>query len=110
MACRSRTRSFSALAVFVASATGVALLPNTSAAVTPSTNAVVTVAGLSGPRGVAVSPDGLHVWVTNTSSNNVSEIDATSNPPAALEQASRGSTPQRRSEPFLVLTSRKSHL
>ena len=91
-----RTRSFSVLAIVVVSALGVVLLPNTSAAVPPSTTAVVTVTGLSGPRGIAVSPDGLRVWVTNNgggSGDSVSEIDTTSNPPAVIRTITVGTAP-----------------
>jgi len=48
---------------------------------------VADVAGFDGAIGVAISPDGSRLWVTNgggNGGNTVSEIDATSNPPAVI--------------------------
>lgn len=55
---------------------------NSVATINPTTGAVSSVygAGLNGPLGIAVSPDGLTAYVTNSLGNTVSPIDLSSFP------------------------------
>jgi YVTN family beta-propeller protein len=56
---------------------GLVVIITQSMATIPSVTATIPVG--TDPRGVAVAPDGRHVYVTNVGSKNMSVIDATSN-------------------------------
>ena len=61
---------------------------------TPSTNTVVaTVTVGSAPYGVAITPDGTRVYVSNTLSNNVSVIDTSTNTVMATVAVENGPRP-----------------
>ena len=57
---------------------GVMTLPGLASAITPSQTAVIPIPVGAYPYGVAVSPDGSSVWVTNNGGTTVTRI-ATSN-------------------------------
>ena len=58
---------------------GVMTLPGLASAITPSQTAVTPITVGSGPYGVAVSPDGSSVWVTNFGDGTVSRIATSDN-------------------------------
>ncbi|MCX6511211.1 MAG: YncE family protein, partial [Actinobacteria bacterium] len=54
-------------------------LPELASAITPSQTAVTSITVGTNPRGVAVSPDGSSVWVTNDGGTSISRINTTTN-------------------------------
>ena len=76
----------SVLTMFAVIATAFAILsvmtlPGPASAITPSQTAVTSITVGSDPAGVAVSPDGSSVWVTNFGSGTVSRIIFPPQPP-----------------------------
>ena len=70
---------------------GVMALSGLASATMPSTTAVTTITVGTGPIGVAVSPDGSSVWVTNCNGTTVSRINTTTN---AVTSITVGNNPQ----------------
>ncbi|HEX6731584.1 MAG TPA: hypothetical protein VF074_16280, partial [Pyrinomonadaceae bacterium] len=59
-------------------------VPSSVSVIDTATNTIVAIVPVGSPNGIAVSPDGALVYVTNLSNNTVSVIDTATNSPFAV--------------------------